>query len=256
LDEVFVLGTNCADNSPTPQAAKNFIKNGVKVESDNIRGYEFMQDFKVHVKTDDAYVTKPYFVLPGTIAQESIATSCLACFDYTNGLADVVVGYMGAPLESNAQMGASLQTLTIRNERGAKMVQTAVDQSRLKVEEEASGSGSHEKIASATVGSDSIVLAMLDKEIKEAGMPRLLGEIMAFALTKIGPKGVNFARYSIDYHIIRNYLHVLDEWGEERAEAAVPKYAKEIVKHYFENDKAMADLKSQVISKKKTQVDA
>lgn len=43
LDEIYVLGTNCADNSPTPNAARDFIKKGVKVENDNIRGYEFMQ---------------------------------------------------------------------------------------------------------------------------------------------------------------------------------------------------------------------
>ena len=78
LDEVYVLGTNCADNSPTTEAANNFIRKGVKVESDkNILGYEFMQDFKVHVKTSDEYITKPYFTLPGTIAKESIADSCL-----------------------------------------------------------------------------------------------------------------------------------------------------------------------------------
>lgn len=43
LDEIYVLGTNCADNSPTPKAAQNFIKNGVKVQEADIRGYEFMQ---------------------------------------------------------------------------------------------------------------------------------------------------------------------------------------------------------------------
>ena len=254
LDEVFVLGTNCADNSPTPEAAKTFIKDGVKVESNSIKGYEFMQDFKVHVKTSDDYVKKPYFVLPGSIAKQSIATSCLACFDYTNGLADVVVGYMGAPLESSTRMDASAQTLTVRNQKGADMVQTAINRSRLEVEEEASGTGSHEKLASATVTSDSIVLEMLGKEIREEGMPRIMGEIMAMVMTNIGPKGVNFARYSIDYHLIRNYLHVLDEWGEDRTELAVPKYAKDIVNHYFENDQAMAELKSQIIAKKKSQV--
>lgn len=251
LDEVYVLGTNCADNSPTPEAAENFIRNGVKVESKDVQGYEFMQDFKVHVKTADSYVTKPYFTLPGTIAEASIAKSCLACFDYTNGLADVVVGYMGAPLEANARMDASYQTLTIRNERGAQMVQAAVDASKLRIGEETSGTGSHEKMASATVGSDSIIQAMVGQDVKESGLPGWLGEIMAFAMRNIGPKGINFARYSIDYHILRNYLHVLDEWGEERAKIAVPAYARDIVKHYLESDKMMGDLTAKVASKEK-----
>ena len=28
LDELYVLGTNCADNSPTPEAARNFLRDG------------------------------------------------------------------------------------------------------------------------------------------------------------------------------------------------------------------------------------
>lgn len=252
LDEVYVLGTNCADNSPTPEAARNFLQNGVQIDSsEKIQGYEFMQDFKVHVKTEDSYVTKPYFTLPGSIAEASIAPSCLACFDYTNGLADVVVGYMGAPLEANARMDQSYQTLTIRNERGARMVQNAVDASRVVLGETAVGSGSHEKMASATVSSDSIVMKMVGGNIPESGMPGWVGEIMAFAMRNLGPKGINFARYSIDYHILRNYLHVLDVWGEDRAKICLPQYARDIVEYYKQNDKVMAELSEKVSSPKK-----
>ena len=44
VKEVYVLGTNCADNSPTPRAAKSFLENGVGIQSaQNVLGYEFMQ---------------------------------------------------------------------------------------------------------------------------------------------------------------------------------------------------------------------
>ena len=254
LEEVYVLGTNCADNSPTPEAAQNFIRHGVKIEDNDIRGYEFMQDFKVHVKTGDSYITKPYFVLPGTIAQTSIAPSCLACFDYTNGLADVVVGYMGAPLRSNTRMDASLQTLTIRNQRGERMVRAALNASRLRLEKPASGVGGHERLASATVASDSVVMAMIGGEVKENGMPIWLGEIIAVAMQTIGPKGVNFARYSIDYHILRNYLHMLEQWGEERTQRATPAYALDIVDHYRKADRTFAELESKVTGQKREPV--
>ena len=250
LDEVYVLGTNCADNSPTSKAAENFIRNGVNVDDSNVRGYEFMQDFRVHVKTDTSYVTKPYFTLPGSIAEASIAPSCLACFDYTNGLADVVVGYMGAPLEPNTRMDASLQTLTIRNSRGARMVETAVTASRLEICETASGKGAHEKLASATVMSDGIVQGMIGGVVREEGMPMWMGEVMATVMTFIGPKGVNFARYSIDYHILRNYLHVHNVWGEERVEIALPPHARDIVDRYLENDKSFAELRDKIRYKK------
>jgi hypothetical protein len=253
LEEVYVLGTNCADNSPTPEAAQNFIKEGVKIDkSADVKGYEFMQDFKVHVKTVDSYVTKPYFTLPGTIAEASIAPSCLACFDYTNGLADVVVGYMGAPLDTNARMDQSYQTITIRNERGARMVQSAVAASLLVLADPSSGTGSHEKLASATVASDALVKKMLGKPIPDSGMPGWLGEMMAFAMRNLGPKGINFARYSIDYHLLRNYLHVLEVWGQDRATTSLPQYSLDIVTYYVNNDPVVADLVEKIGSKEKT----
>ena len=43
LDEVYVLGTNCADNSPTPEDAREFLRRSVPdMENKKILGYEFM----------------------------------------------------------------------------------------------------------------------------------------------------------------------------------------------------------------------
>ncbi|KAG7349709.1 coenzyme F420 hydrogenase/dehydrogenase, beta subunit [Nitzschia inconspicua] len=251
LEQVYVLGTNCADNSPTVEAAQNFIKEGVKMDASTVKGYEFMQDFKVHVKTADSYVTKPYFTLPGTIADSSIAMSCRACFDYTNALADVVVGYMGAPLEADARMDGSFQTLTVRNERGAQMVQTAVDSSRLILGEVATGKGSHEQLAVATITSDALVASMVNQTVPKVGMPGWMGELMAFGMRQFGPKGLNFARYSIDYHVLRNYLHILDTWGQERADSFIPQYTRYIVDYYKEIDTEFATLISAIEAKKR-----
>jgi coenzyme F420-reducing hydrogenase beta subunit len=252
VEQVYVLGTNCADNSPTAEAARTFLQKGVNIDTnkETIKGYEFMQDFKVHVKTNDSYITKPYFSLPGTIAEQSIAMSCRACFDYTNGLADVVVGYMGAPLQANSRMDESFQTLTIRNERGAQMVQTAVDASRLVLGDVATGTGSYELLVSATVTSDALVAAMVDQPVPESGMPRWMGEFMAFGMRTLGPKGINFARYSIDYHILRNYLHILNVWGKERADTSLPDYSREIVDYYKETDTQFSKLVSTMESKR------
>lgn len=249
LDEVYVMGTNCVDNSPTPEAAEQFIREGVQIpENEQVLGYEFMQDFKVHVKTETSYITKPYFSLPGTIADPSIATSCKACFDYTNALADVVVGYMAAPLDANNfRMDQSFQTLTVRNAKGATMVKIAQEANRLEIGEVASGRGSHEILASSTVDNDSIVLGMIGGDIPEQGLPTWIGELMALAMTNlIAPKGVSFGRYSIDYHLLRNYLHVLHEWGEDRANKTMPQFARDIVNYYKQNDAGFRSLVSKV----------
>lgn len=231
VDQVYVIGTNCADNSPSPEAAQAFVRTALGVDS--ARGYEFMQDFRVHVKTDTEYITKPYFCLPGTVAEASIAMSCRACFDYTNALADVVVGYMGAPLNAEQRMDQALQTLTIRNENGSAVVETAIRAGYVQVQNVALGSGSHEQLAVSTVEADALVQRMTGGTVPETGMPLWLGEVMALAVKQLGPKGVSFARYSIDYHILRNYLHVLDQWGEDRARSLMPKFCHDIIEHYL-----------------------
>jgi coenzyme F420-reducing hydrogenase beta subunit len=257
LDEVYVLGTNCADNSPTPEAAKEFLSRSFKdkLEGKRVRGYEFMQDFRVHVKYDGgteqsqpSYERLPYFSLQGDLAEFAIAKSCLACFDYTNALADVVVGYMGAPLDSS--MDASFQTITVRNKSGERMLKCALGSGRLQLGPDATGYGSHEKFASTTVSSDNIVQKMVGGEMKSEGMPRLFGELMATLMSAAGPKGVNFARYSLDYHILRNYLHALDFWGERTARNMIPAYSLEIVDKYLVTDKAFNALAETIKSKR------
>jgi 7-hydroxymethyl chlorophyll a reductase len=44
--------------------------------------------------------------------------------------------------------------------------------------------------------------------------PRWVGNIIAWILNLVGPKGLEFAKYSIDYHYIRNWLYV-NRWGSD-----------------------------------------
>lgn len=170
-----------------------------------------------------------------------------------------VVGYMGAPLEkAKARMDQSYQTLSVRNQRGAEMVETAIAANRLEFGEVATGHGNHEKMSTLTVQSDSIVQSIVGGKVPESGMPIWLGEILAFILNKfVSPRGINFGRYSIDYHLLRNYLHMVDVWGEERTLQSMPLFAKQIVRHYVENDdqnsNIMADLKTKVLEKRQQQ---
>ncbi len=71
--------------------------------------------------------------------------------------------------------------------------------------------------------------------MKTEGLPRFVGNNVASVMRAVGPKGVNFARYSLDYHLLRNYLHVIDEWGEG-GKSIVPEYATTIVKKNLETD--------------------
>jgi coenzyme F420 hydrogenase subunit beta len=50
-------------------------------------------------------------------------------------------------------------------------------------------------------------------------------------IEKIGPKGLEYARFSIDSHFTRNYLYVKRN-HPEKLEAHVPEFAKRIVGQY------------------------
>ena len=66
----------------------------------------------------------------------------------------------------------------------------------------------------------------------EKPAPIFVGRIIAWFLTKFGPKGKEFGMYSLDYHTIRNWIYVNRVWGKERAIEHVPEYAKRVVREY------------------------
>jgi len=44
----------------------------------------------------------------------------------------------------------------------------------------------------------------------------------------------------------------LEEWGEERAEASMPQYAKDIVQQYLDDSETFQNLKEFIVLKKKS----
>ncbi|RMZ55180.1 hypothetical protein APUTEX25_005458, partial [Auxenochlorella protothecoides] len=254
LEALYVLGTNCVDNGRREGLAK-FLQ-AASDSPDTVLHYEFMQarargrkrgerdsrtqylanphmktlqDYRVHLKHRDGHFEKvPYFSLPANDLNDVIAPSCYACFDYANAAADVVVGYMGVP-SLGVDMTQHLQYVTVRNERGAALLKLIEERVERRPPVSA---GDRKALVLQTVLADDE--AKLGKGPKP--MPRLLGTALAWLLTRVGPRGMEFARYSLDYHVIRqglkNYLHVVRTWGKERAARHVPAYAKQIVADY------------------------
>ena len=54
---------------------------------------------------------------------------------------------------------------------------------------------------------------------------------MGVVIDKIGPKGLEYARFSIDSHFTRNYLFTKRNYPE-KLEQHVPEFAKKIVAQY------------------------
>ncbi|CAL1356065.1 unnamed protein product [Linum trigynum] len=225
LEKLYVLGTNCVDNG-TREGLDKFLK-AASTEPETVLHYEFMQDYKVHLKHLDGHIEEvPYFCLPANDLVDVIAPSCYSCFDYTNGLADLVVGYMGVPKYPQVSMTNHPQYVTVRNERGREMLNLVRD--LLDVTPTIS-SGNRRPFVMETVKADDN--AKLGKGPAQPA-PKLVGNLIAFILNLIGPKGLEFARYSLDYHTIRNYLYTNRTWGKERADRHMPSYAKKLVELY------------------------
>ena len=71
-----------------------------------------------------------------------------------------------------------------------------------------------------------------DKEYSpKSRIPLWLGQLLAGVLGLIGPKGIGFAHYSVDFHLIRHYYYVKFR-HPERLEKLVPRHVRVILEEY------------------------
>jgi 3,8-divinyl protochlorophyllide a 8-vinyl-reductase (ferredoxin) len=209
LEKLYVLGTPCVDNV-TRAGLQKFLETTSR-SPDTVVHYEFMQDFRVHFKHEDGSTeTVPFFGLKTNQLKDVFAPSCMSCFDYVNSLADLVVGYMGAPF--------GWQWIVVRNDTGKEMLELVKDQ----LETQAVMSQGNRKEA---------VQQSIPAYDKGVTLPMWAAKLMGVVIEKIGPKGLEYARFSIDSHFTRNYLYVKRN-HPEKLEAHVPEFAKRIVEQY------------------------
>ena len=229
LDALYVVGTNCTDNGRAETLPK-FLA-AASDDPATVTGYEFMQDYRVHLKHADGRFEKvPYFCLPANDLKDVIAPSCYSCFDYVNGLADLVVGYMGVPMSVGVEMTAHPQYVTVRNARGKELFDSVRE--KCEVTPSVSSGNRTPFVVQTVVADDEATLG----RGPTSGAPRFVGNALAYVLEKVGPKGKEFGMYSLDYHTVRNFLYVKRHFGSDaRANQHVPGYARRIVDEYNEN---------------------
>ncbi len=209
LEKLYVLGTPCTDNV-TRSGLQKFLDTTSR-SPETVVYYEFMQDFNVHFKHEDgSQELVPFFGLNTKELKDVFAPSCLSCFDYVNSLADLVVGYMGAPF--------GWQWIVVRNETGQEMLDLVGGQ----LETQPVASKGDRKAA---------VQQSIPAYDKAVTLPMWFAKMMGIVIDKIGPKGLEYARFSIDSHFTRNYLHVKRN-HPEMVDQHVPPYAQKIVSQY------------------------
>ncbi|KAH9681439.1 7-hydroxymethyl chlorophyll a reductase [Citrus sinensis] len=265
VKRLLFCGVGCqvqVDNG-TREGLDKFLK-AASSEPETVLHYEFMQDYKVHLKHLDGHIEEvPYFCLPANDLVDVIAPSCyrlgllyavhgflvvvygqlspsvVVSSSMVSGLMtrgfclssimDLVVGYMGVPKYTGISMTQHPQYITVRNERGKEML--SLVKNLLEITPTIS-SGDRRPFVMETVKADDN--AKMGRGPSQPA-PKFVGNLIAFFINLVGPKGLEFARYSLDYHTIRNYLHVNRAWGKKRADKHMPSYAKKIVEMYNQN---------------------
>ncbi len=214
IEKLYVLGTPCTDNVSRAGLQK-FLETTSR-SPQTVVYYEFMQDFNVHFKHEDGSVELvPFFGLNTKELKDVFAPSCLSCFDYVNSLADLVVGYMGAPF--------GWQWMVVRNDRGQEMMNLVQD---LIETQPVSSQGKRAEAVQQSIGAYDQAMTL----------PMWVAKVLGVAIRKIGPKGLEYARFSIDSHFTRNYLHVRRN-HPEKLDQHVPAFAQKIVEQYKLPDK-------------------
>ena len=209
LDALYVLGLPCVDNV-SREGLQTFLESA-SASPDTVVHYEFMQDFRIHFRHSDGHVeTVPFFGLDTPALKDVFAPSCLSCFDYVNAGADLVVGYMGAEF--------GRQWLVVRNSRGEellKLVEAELDQAPV--------SSRGDRRQAVQQGIDAY-----DKALR---LPMWLAELVGWIVQRVGPKGLEYGRFSIDSHFTRNALW-LRRHHPETVERHLPAFARRIVERY------------------------
>lgn len=209
LEKLYVLGTPCVDNV-SREGLQKFLDTTSK-SPETVVHYEFMQDFRIHFKHEDGSIEKvPFFGLKTNQLKDVFAPSCMSCFDYVNSLADLVVGYMGAPF--------GWQWIVVRNETGSQMLDLVRGQ--LDTQEVTSKGDRSSAVQQSIPAYD-----------KGVTLPMWAAKMMGVVIEQIGPKGLEYARFSIDSHFTRNYLYLKRNYPH-KLEQHVPEYAKKIVGQY------------------------
>jgi len=215
LEQLYVVGTPCSDNTTT----ENFHAFLARLDDapDTINYLEFRPDYRVEIRHDDGRKrTIPFLNLPiSDLPRDFFPLTCRTCVDYTNVLSDVTVGYMG---------GEGQQWLLVRNARGQALIDLLGD------ELQAQAPGDKGKRKNAVAG-------FIANTERAAGglpvrrMPNWVRPIVSWLQPRIGPRGVEFARARVEMKAAETVLH-LRHAAPRRLKYMVPAHVWKLVARY------------------------
>jgi coenzyme F420-reducing hydrogenase beta subunit len=176
---------------------------------------EFMPNFQLWMRHTDDRVEKLNFLeIPMyQIGPDLIAPSCRTCFNYTNSLADLSVGYMGGGMPD-------YQWMLIRNPKGWRLLDLVRDELELS---EPTESGSRKTAMSG-------FMSQMGKPYTK-GSPKPVKKLISFMMRRFGPKGLEFARTRVEMKLTEG-LYTVRLKAPHRESLYVPRYAYKPIQDY------------------------
>lgn len=215
FERLYIIGTPCSDNTTT--ANFHQFLGRLTDRPAEVSYCEFQPDYHVELRFDDGSVRRiPFLSLPlADLPADFMPLTCRSCFDYTNALADLTVGYMA---------GRGEQWLIVRNARGQELLDLLGGEL---VVEPLTSAGSR---GAAVRG----FLANLRRSVN--GMPvrrapRFLRPLIAWAMPRVGPRGLEFARARVEMKRLEGIL-TIERHRPHRARRMIPDFAWETGTQY------------------------
>jgi coenzyme F420 hydrogenase subunit beta len=219
LDELFIIGTPCSDNTTTENFHEflGLLGNDIGRQPADISYLEFKANYHVELRfTDGKKQEIPFLKLPlSKLRSDFFPLTCRTCVDYTNVLADITVGYMA---------GSGEQWLVVRNQRGKDLFDM-IKRELTYISPKSSG-----KRAGPVKGFlKNVELAAGGLPVRS--MPNWLRPIVAWLMPKVGPKGLEFARARVEMKAVETILHLRRE-QPKKMKNMVPEHVWALAKPY------------------------
>jgi coenzyme F420 hydrogenase subunit beta len=215
LQRLYVIGTPCSDNTSTDRFHEFLAR--LTDRPERVTYCEFQPDYHVELRFDDGATRRiPFIQLPiADLPPDFLPLTCRSCYDYSNSLADVTVGYMA---------GEGDQWLIVRNERGQELVNLLGTEL---VSGPVGSRGTRGGAVRAFLGG----LLRIADGLPVRRAPQWLKPLIGWAMPRFGPKGLEFARARVEMKHLEGIV-TLRRHRPRRLGRMVPAFAWQTAKRY------------------------
>ncbi|UFP94537.1 Coenzyme F420 hydrogenase/dehydrogenase, beta subunit C-terminal domain [Gloeobacter morelensis] len=210
LEKLYVVGLVCTDNM-TFANWQRLIKTTSRSPL-TVKKLEFMADFRIWFWHENGAIEKvSYFEMPMDKLRGCFPQACLSCFDQTNGLADLSVGYMAADI--------GWQWFLVRNEQGEALFNLLRDDLEI---------GRFTDRGNRTEAMKQILRYLGKPAIT---LPSLLAQLFTWQVEHFGPRGLEFARLAVENKQTRNW-HYLKTHRPDKLKKLIPRHVQAMLDQY------------------------